>query len=83
MKITKESKIIYKALEITSEEQAFCEQIIKLAEDAIADGAVASYYENHEDELILGFLQDIAGSGCLDLHDYEGRNTAYYFAETP
>jgi hypothetical protein len=71
MKITKETKIVYKALEITPEEKAFCEQIIKLAEDAIADEAVAPYYENHEDELILGFLQDIANAGAVDLHDYE------------
>lgn len=71
MKIAKENKIIYKALDVTEEEQKFCAQIIKLAEDAIADSAVSSYYENHEDELILGFLQDISNAGCLDLCDYE------------
>ena len=70
MKVTKENKIVYNVL-VTPEERNFCEQIIKLAEDATADGAVVPYYENHQDELLSVFIQDIAIDGCLDLHDYE------------
>lgn len=71
MIVTKEKKIIYGVLDIDDAEKAFCEQIYKLATDVIIDKAVSLYYQNHKEELILGFIQDIANTGNLDISDYE------------
>lgn len=71
MKTVKESKIVYKTINITEEEQLFCKQILELVPNVIADEAVSKYYESHEDELLKNFLEDIANTGCLDLRDYE------------
>ena len=69
MVVTKETKIIYN-VHNADENQAFCEQIIKLAEDVIEDRAVHSYYCEHRNELILEFIEDIAKKGSLDLRNY-------------
>ena len=70
MVVTKETKVIYNVLD-ADEDQAFCEQIIKLAEDVIKDRAVNSYYCEHRNELILEFIEDIAEKGSLDLRSYK------------
>ena len=71
MKITKDTKIVYKTIEATKEEQIFCKQILELVPNVIVEEAVSKYYENHEDELLRGFLDDIATRGYIDLSDYE------------
>lgn len=71
MKIIEETKIIYKTIDATNEEQVFCKQIFELVSDVITNNAVSEYYKNHEDELLSGFLDDIAARGCIDLRDYE------------
>lgn len=71
MKITKETKIVYTAINATKEEQTFCKQILELVPQVIVDEAVNEYYRNHADELLSGFLEDIAERGYIDLCDYE------------
>ena len=71
MVVTKEKKIIYDILDIDNADKAFCEQIYKLAMDVIVDKAVSPYYQNHKDELLAGFIQDIANTGDLNISDYE------------
>jgi hypothetical protein len=70
MVVTKEVKTIYNVLDIDDSDKAFCEQIVKLAEDVIADKAVNSYYCGHRNELLLEFIEDIAEKGSLDLRSY-------------
>jgi len=71
MVVTKEKKVIYDVIDIENAEKAFCEQIYKLAMDAIIDKAVSPYYQNHKEELLSGFIQDIANTGSLNISDYE------------
>lgn len=71
MTVEKEEKVIYKIIEATKEEQAFCKQLLELVPNVIVDEAVADYYKNHEDELLNGFLDDIATCGYIDLSEYE------------
>ena len=70
MKITKETKIVYETIEATKEEQTFCKQILELIPQVIVNEAVNEYYRNHADELLSGFLNDIAARGYIDLYDY-------------
>lgn len=71
MTVEKETKVVYKNIQATQEEQRFCKHILELIPDVIVEEAVSKYYENHEDELLSGFLDDIATKGYIDLHDYE------------
>ena len=71
MKITKETKIVYRTIDATNEEQTFCKQILELISNVIVDEAVSKYYELHKDELLRNFFEDIANTGYIDLHEYE------------
>ena len=71
MVVTKEKKVVYDVIDIDKADKAFCEQIYKLATDAIIDKVVSPYYQGHKDELLAGFIQDIANAGELNMSDYE------------
>lgn len=71
MTVEKEKKVVYKNIIATQEEQKFCKYILELIPEVIADKAVSEYYENHEDELLINFLEDIANTGNIDVSEYE------------
>jgi len=71
MTVEKEKKVVYKNINATQDEQRFCAHLFSLIQDVITDKAVSKYYENHKDELLRNFLEDIASVGYINLSDYE------------